>query len=284
MRESWLGIRVTAFVLVALIISSGLLAARADVSQWPASCTELVNDGGFEAGGQGWTQYSKLGFQLIDPFYPRSGKLGAWLGAENDAYDQITQTLMLPSGSASITLNLWWALFTQENPGGAFDHLKVLLYAQDGATLLATLLNVNNDSADQWVWNPSSVDLLAYAGQTVQLRIVATTDQNNPTSFFVDDVSILACGAENTPTATASPSATITDTPVPGTPSITPTATQTSSTTPPATQTATATRTITITSDPSMTPTGPTMTPTATPTIGPQKVWLYLPLIFGRQP
>ena len=38
----------------------------------PTDCSELLQDGGFEAGGQGWVQYSAQGYELISDFNPRT--------------------------------------------------------------------------------------------------------------------------------------------------------------------------------------------------------------------
>lgn len=288
-------------VIAALALSFWFQGSLAGTTVSALTCTELVNDGGFEAGGQGWVQYSKLGYPLVSSYFPRSGRLGAWLGGKDDADDRLTQIINLPGRADRITVNLWWSLTTQENPGSAFDFLQAGLYSQDGATQIVSLLDVNNESAEQEVWNPLSLDVSAYGGRTVQLKIEATTDQSNPTSFFVDDVSILSCV---TATATLSPSVTATSTPTRTAvsttvmPTTTSTATQTA-TPPPATPTATpspgspvVTSTLTVTpsatwpatATATMTPTwtpkgGATATSTATRTSGPLDRRLYLPVL-----
>ncbi len=292
-RVQWL-LSVIALVMIALAIPSARIQGSFIGSPVaPKTCTELVSDGGFEQGGQGWAQYSKLGFQLVSSFYRRSGRLAAWLGAENQAHDRLSQLIVLPAQTDRVTLNLWWALSTDENPGGAFDFLHVGLYSPDGATERLALLDAHNDSAEPWVWNLLSADLTAYAGQSLQLRIEATTDENNPTSFFVDDVGVLSCvaaGVTPSPTVTATATPTITLTPTGGTPfhstpSATPTATPTASPTltlvtlvPSATWTATSTviPPHTATSTPADLVTS---TPTKTLTPGPMTVRLYLPAI-----
>lgn len=268
----------TVMAMLLLVVSSARIDSRfVGSAVSPGACTELVSDGGFEAGGQGWVQYSKLGYQLISSFYRRNGQLGAWLGAENNAYDRLSQLVVLPAQTDRITLRLWWAVSTAENPGAAFDFLRTGLYTQDGKTQIVSLLDVNNDSAEQWVWNAVTADLSAYAGRSVQLRIEATTDENNATSFFVDDVSIISCPAitpTSSPTATRTTTPTATVTPSTGTPPSTPTATRTPApgTPPPSvTWTATSTATQSLTPVPSATqsPTG-TATRTPTPTSTPQ--------------
>jgi len=44
-------------------------------------------------------------------------------------------------------------------------------------------------------WQQVQADLSAFAGQTVQLRLAATTDGSLVTDFFVDDLSVTACAA-----------------------------------------------------------------------------------------
>ncbi len=276
----WL-LTMTGVMVFVLVVSSGRIQnSFAGAAALPGACTELVSDGGFEAGGQGWTQYSKLGYQLISSFYPRSGRLGAWLGAENNAQDRLSQLVVLPAQTDGITFSLWWALSTAELPGGAFDFLRAGLYTPDGTTQIVSLLEVSNDSAEQGVWNPLHADLSAYAGRSVQLRIEATTDDSSATDFFVDDVSILSCAvATTTPTVTRTSTPSPTLTPTTGIPSPTWTATRTATPTPTMTApgpspTWTATRTAT------STPPGwlsPTPTQTRTPAILDRRT--YLPVV-----
>ncbi len=175
----------------------------------------MVN-GGFENGHDGWVEYSSENYELIDPFFPHTGAKGVWLGANNNEEDWISQSLVLPADAGSLNLSYWWAVFTEENPGAAFDVMRVQLLRVDNV-LITTLAEYSNDSAESWVWNLAHADLSAYAGQTVKLRFHSKNDANNASSFFVDDVSLLACAAANTPTPT----------PTSGTPTATPTATAT---------------------------------------------------------
>lgn len=178
------------------------------------ACQELIVNGDFESGHTGWAEYSSQAYELIDPFYPHSPTHSAWLGANNNEEDWVSQSVALPANAASLTLHYWWSLYTEEHPGTQFDFLRVQLVRVDG-TLITELKTYNNDSAEAWLWNDDSVDVSAYAGQTLQLRFLAKNDANDPTSFFVDDVSIQACngGSTATPTLTATGTATATATP-----------------------------------------------------------------------
>ncbi len=212
-----------------------------------AGCQELLINGGFENGHDGWVEYSSQHFELIDPFYPHTGAKSVWLAANNNEEDWIAQTVQLPGNAGSLQLNYWWAVYTTENPGGAFDFLRVQLMRVDG-TLLTTLNTYSNDSAESWLWNNANVDVSSYAGQTVQLRFYGKNDANNETSFFVDDVSLQTCTSGGTVTPVTDPTATATSTHTP-TPTITPSPTLT------------------------ITP-GPSPTPTNTP-----RARIYLPLV-----
>jgi bacillopeptidase F (M6 metalloprotease family) len=50
-------------------------------------------------------------------------------------------------------------------------------------------------STDTGGWVKHTVDLSAYAGQSVTLRIQAATDSSSPSNLFVDDVSFQSSAA-----------------------------------------------------------------------------------------
>lgn len=188
-----------AFVVTSAQVGAGL----ASVAAQSAGCAELVVNGGFENGHTPWVEQSKLQMELLDPFYPHTGKMGAWLGGANNAEDSLTQTVTLPS-DAVITLRYWWAVFSEEAPGGAFDVARAELLRANGS-VITTTLTINNEAAEAWLWNEAVADLSAYAGQAVQLHLRANNDATNPTSFFFDDVSIVACPQDGTSTPTPTP-------------------------------------------------------------------------------
>jgi hypothetical protein len=279
------------FGLLALLALAGGLALRpaaAASGVGPAGCVDLAVDGGFESGGQGWTQQPSpplpSGVTLVDPFFRRTGQLGAYLAGRNGANDRLSQRITLPANATSITLDFWWASFTEET-AGSFDFFRAALYDPASGALIATLLAADNSTAADWSWGLASFDLAPYASRVVVLQFTATNDADGrPTTFFVDDVSITACVSATTVTAT--PTATITVTSSP-TRTFTPTATATEMATFTATVTATSSPTHTPTVRASVTPTltgtasHPTWTPTPTDTPMPDVRRCYLPLIFS---
>lgn len=181
-------------MMVVPALAPPVLAQRPDAVGMPAAgCRELTANGGFEQVGQGWTQAADPpGRSLVTGFYWKSGQYAADLGGVNSATDRLSQVIVLPADVNQVTLSFWWALQTEE-AGAAFDRLSVELYQLDGVTRVATLLTVDNTTAESWAWNPASINLAPYVGRSLVLRYTASTDDNRPTRFFVDDISIQAC-------------------------------------------------------------------------------------------
>ena len=111
----------------------------------------------------------------------RGGSWSAWLGGYNSADEQLAQTVTIPSGGA--TLRWAWQLSSSEAAGTrAYDSLHVRVHDSGGA-LLGTVLSRSNTSARD-TWLAESANLGQWAGQTVSLRLAATTDASYASSFF----------------------------------------------------------------------------------------------------
>ncbi len=123
---------------------------------------------------------------------PHSGDWLAWLGGYMPGISvttALTQVVALPSGEPTATLSLAWFVHGEgaSSPGG--DHLGASVYDLSG-TVQAELLTLTHASpADTWY--SSSLNLSAFAGETVQLafRTVSTN-----TAFFLDDVQLTTTG------------------------------------------------------------------------------------------
>lgn len=180
----------------ALLIARPTLPAAHTAAAQAPTCRELLVNGGFEEGDTGWSQTSAGGYNLISGFYPRTGNLGAFLGGANQADDWLSQPIALPAGVVSATLSFWWAIATEEPPDTAFDRLTVSLHRTDD-TLLADLTTIDNNAIENQ-WDQAEFDLTSYGGQSLTLKFHATTDANNITDFYVDDVSLVVCPASKT--------------------------------------------------------------------------------------
>ncbi len=198
---------VIGMLLGSLLFGSTLNATALDSAN---TCTELIQNGGFEAGSQGWIENSAQGYPLVSDFNPRTGRYSAYLAGVNNADDRISQMITLPADADSITLRAWWYLATAET-AGVFDTMTVWLLREDSQPL-AQLAQVDN-TYPVGVWDQIVADLHGYAGRTVILQFAGRTDESNISDFYVDDVSVSACGPAATPTVT--PTATATRTPDP---------------------------------------------------------------------
>lgn len=173
-----------------LSFGPGLPVSAASIAA-AASCPLIVRNGSFEAQGANWTQAGASGIQLITDLNARAGSYSADLGGANNTDHSIRQQIVLPS-KRPVTLTFWWEQWTQETaPGDFADYMTVNLLKADGS-LLKEVARLGVDP-ERPPWERLSVDLSAYAGQTVQLQFLAHNDSTNPTEFFVDDVTIPGC-------------------------------------------------------------------------------------------
>lgn len=213
----------------------------------PPDCTELLVNGDFETGVLApWAGFGDVGLG-----FGRSSPHGALLGGIDNAEGELLQVVNIPAGANPVRWEFWWLAESEiEQPGDAVD--VIVQYGDEQVDHLRTLRAV----APLGQWQQEAVDLTDYGGD-VAVTFLVHTDDEVPSTFSVDDVSVKACGVPTaTPTATATASPTGTRPPT-----ATPTGTRTATATP------TGTRTATATSRPTHTP-----TPTPTRTAGPPLV------------
>jgi uncharacterized repeat protein (TIGR01451 family) len=148
-----------------------------------------VQNGDFENGRDGsWTEYSSNGFTLIGKFFdpwaflpvlPHGGDWVVWLGGASDEISSITQQVTVPAGSS--TLSLWyWAASQEDTCGNDFGQVKI------GNTVVGTFDLCETGNTGQWA--KRTLDLSAYAGQSVSLQIRAQTNGALNSNLFIDDV------------------------------------------------------------------------------------------------
>jgi hypothetical protein len=142
--------------------------------------TERVTNGGFESGSSPWTLG---GAAAVTTARAHAGTHAVALCGANSCADSISQSVALPAGT-SPRLSFDTYVTTQETGSTAYDQLTV----QVNGTTVATLSNASGTNA----WFVTNANLTAYAGQTITVRLAATGGTKLPTSFWVDDVSVLA--------------------------------------------------------------------------------------------
>ncbi len=154
------------------------------------SCIPLLADGGLEDGSQ-WHAKNSDGFPLLSRQLVHGGEQGAYLGGRNNIVDRLSTTLYLPPTDQSITLRFWWQLQSQERSTNGGDRLSVIAANAQGIPLQSLTELRGRDAVSDW--QSISIDITALAGQTIQLQLLASTDDDQITDFFIDDIEIFAC-------------------------------------------------------------------------------------------
>lgn len=170
-----------------------------------SGAVELLVNGNFDSGWVAWEEDDGgTGFLIIthsssSPAAPQSGSYLAWMGGAPSVSQSLSQSVAVPSGTASLQVKgfVWIA---SEEPGGVFDTAELRLLSLDGA-LLEPLLSWSNVN-ETTTWTSFTVFPSGnYAGQTVRLEFSAELDGNYNTNFFFDTIEFIA----NVPTAAPDP-------------------------------------------------------------------------------
>ncbi|GLZ41624.1 S8 family peptidase [Actinokineospora sp. NBRC 105648] len=151
-----------------------------------SSCTptQVLANPDFESGASGWTaSVNVIGDHSALGHPAHGGQNSAWLGGWGTASnEQVRQTVSVPSGCTSYTLSYWVHIDTAENEQVQYDTLVVRV----GAATVKTHSNLDASGDYQQV----TLDLSAYAGQSVTLEFASTEDASLQTSFVLDDVTL----------------------------------------------------------------------------------------------
>ena len=148
----------------------------------PPPLPPIVNPG-FESGATGWAQYSSHGWPIIinsgfpPGVTPHGGSWLAWLGGDSDDISYVQQQVVVPPSAPYLTYWRWIA--SADVCGYDFAGLVVNGTPVDVYTLC--------QSANTGGWSPRSVNLSAYAGQTITFQLRVETDDTLNSNLFVDD-------------------------------------------------------------------------------------------------
>jgi hypothetical protein len=157
------------------------------------SGTNLLGNPGFENGANAapWTTTpGVINNSSAEP--PHSGSWDAWLcGYGTTHTDTLAQTITLPSGDTSATLQFWLHIDTAETTTTtAYDTLKLQVLDSAG-NAVATIGNWSNLNHNRG-YSLQSFNLSSYLGQTITLKFTASEDFEYQTSFVIDDTSLTA--------------------------------------------------------------------------------------------
>jgi murein DD-endopeptidase MepM/ murein hydrolase activator NlpD len=185
------------------------MVARPVVPVEPICANVLVN-GGFEA-STGWAGIANTsGTIYSEGVYSaararngaRSGRVGSI--NINGYWNEILQTAVLPTDTISATLTLWRFLDTSEtSTSTAYDVFRIGLETDEGIELIAPR-RVDNTSTGRNTWVSETIVLADVGALTrtlgapqtpgsVWITIKGTTDGNNQSALYVDDVELIAC-------------------------------------------------------------------------------------------
>jgi hypothetical protein len=117
------------------------------------------------------------------------------MGGNISQTDTLTQTVSIASNATAASLTFWANIVTTETGTTAFDKLTVEVHNASG-TLLATPLTLSNVDATKdnntagSYFQPAAINLLSYAGQTIEIVFKSVNGSISPTTFRIDDVSL----------------------------------------------------------------------------------------------
>jgi hypothetical protein len=142
-----------------------------------------ITNGNFDSGDTAWTDFSSNGvYPIIThaaslPVLPYSGSYAAWMGGLPNEVNYVQQQVAVPANAPYLRFYHWMA--SADAPGFDFGRVKVNGLAVETFDL----------SKDTNGWVVHTVNLTAYAGQSVSLRFEGTTDGSLNSNWFVDEVS-----------------------------------------------------------------------------------------------
>jgi hypothetical protein len=141
-------------------------------------------NGDFEQGNAGWQESSSGQFRLIfeqsalQEVVPHSGEWAAWLGGKSGEISELYQQVTIPIETPF--LRYWMMIRTTADCGT--DSASVLIRT----SLLEQFPLCAIGNTD---WTAQTIDLSAYAGQTVTLTFRVETDRDQRHSnLYLDDI------------------------------------------------------------------------------------------------
>jgi Zn-dependent metalloprotease len=147
--------------------------------------SNLLANPGFESGATSWTSSTGVITNSASGS-PHAGSYYAWLDGYGTAHtDTLSQTVTVPAAS-SATLSFYLYVDTEESGSTAYDKLTVAVTSGSTTTTKATYSNANASAG----YVQKTVDLSAYTGKTITLKLTGTEDSSAATSFLVDDTSL----------------------------------------------------------------------------------------------
>ncbi len=148
--------------------------------------SNLLANPGFESGATSWTLELRGDHQLDERHARGRGGYYAWLDGYGTTHtDTLSQTVTVPAAT-SATLSFYLYVDTEETGSTAYDKLTVAVTSGSTTTTKATYSNANASAG----YVQKTIDLSAYTGKTITLKLTGTEDSSAATSFLLDDTSL----------------------------------------------------------------------------------------------
>ena len=146
----------------------------------PSCSGQLIKNPGLESGSTSWS--ATAGVINTNGTYARSGRGYAWLDGYGTTHtDTLSQAVTIPAGCHA-TLTYYLRISSSDTGSVAHDVLTVTA----GSTAVQSFSNLNRGSG----YVLQTVNLSAFAGQTVTLKWTGAENSSIATSFFVDDTAL----------------------------------------------------------------------------------------------
>jgi hypothetical protein len=178
---------------------------------------DLMLNGDFESGEIHWPGGYGIGplitSSLAMPAFnilPQSGTwtqtVGGWgwgapsQGATRTIDAPIADAVAIPADATKVELRFRVGLVTEENTGTAKDFLNVKLIDALTGNLLPNgqVLQLNNLTGSDHVMTPYVVDITAFKGRSIQVKMESDEDKEMKTAWTMDDVQLLVYGSTST--------------------------------------------------------------------------------------
>ncbi len=164
------------------------LAVRNSVTGCSGTGAGVVGNPGFESGRTAWTESSTNSNVLILQSFaptsvtPHAGSWAVWLGGSVNETSSIEQSVTV--GCTDYYLYFWNWIASSDFQGFDVGTVRV------NGTIVSTVDTYSGANTNGWA--KRVIDLNAYRGQTVTLRIQHVTDSSINTNWFIDDVGFQA--------------------------------------------------------------------------------------------
>lgn len=158
-----------------------------------------VINGDFEWGLLGWAVASSGNLLVITPdlpigVAPFAGFWAAWVAADVNQNQQIAQSVVVTAELPYLTYHYRIVSLEPDCDATDGDSLRVEVHDESGVVHTVDELALC-EATSSFDWADRSVDLSAFAGQTVEVRFIGTTDNQDASNCFVDGITFTATAA-----------------------------------------------------------------------------------------